>query len=71
MAGRAGRRGWDWRGNVVLFGMPRIKVMRLLSSHLPRLHCEPVVLLACFLLVGLVVCPMEWLIDWLIDWLVG
>lgn len=38
MAGRAGRRGLDLRGNVVFFGMPSWRVMQLLSSPFPPLR---------------------------------
>ena len=36
MAGRAGRRGYDKRGDVVFFGMPSSRVLQLVSSSLPR-----------------------------------
>ncbi|KAH6646234.1 hypothetical protein BKA67DRAFT_583616 [Truncatella angustata] len=36
-AGRAGRRGFDVLGNVVFVGIPKVKVLRLLSSRLPDL----------------------------------
>ncbi|KAL4949190.1 hypothetical protein BDW69DRAFT_174923 [Aspergillus filifer] len=37
-AGRAGRRGFDFLGNVVFQGLPYQKVCRLLSSRLPDLN---------------------------------
>ncbi|KAB8238310.1 putative DEAD/DEAH box helicase [Aspergillus alliaceus] len=37
-AGRAGRRGFDFLGNVVFQGVPYAKVCRLLSSKLPSLN---------------------------------
>lgn len=37
MSGRAGRRGFDKRGNVVFAGIPYHKVERLLNSRLPDL----------------------------------
>ncbi|KAJ0420584.1 hypothetical protein BJY00DRAFT_313002 [Aspergillus carlsbadensis] len=37
-AGRAGRRGFDFLGNVVFQGIPHAKVCRLLSSKLPDLN---------------------------------
>ncbi|KAL4931974.1 putative DEAD/DEAH box helicase [Aspergillus undulatus] len=37
-AGRAGRRGFDFLGNVVFQGLPHQKVCRLLSSRLPDLN---------------------------------
>ncbi|KAF2734355.1 P-loop containing nucleoside triphosphate hydrolase protein [Polyplosphaeria fusca] len=37
-AGRAGRRGFDVLGNVVFHGIPRNKVLRLMSSRLPDLN---------------------------------
>jgi superfamily II RNA helicase len=37
MSGRAGRRGFDKRGNVVFAGLPRHKIERLLNSKLPPL----------------------------------
>ena len=37
MAGRAGRRGFDLRGNVIYMGIPRAKILRLLNSELPAL----------------------------------
>ncbi len=36
-SGRAGRRGFDKRGNVVFAGIPQHKVERLLNSKLPPL----------------------------------
>mmetsp|Transcript_1093 Transcript_1093/g.2500 ORF Transcript_1093/g.2500 Transcript_1093/m.2500 type:complete len:675 (+) Transcript_1093:3561-5585(+) len=38
MAGRAGRRGFDLRGNVVFFGMRSPKIARLIKSELPVLQ---------------------------------
>jgi len=38
MAGRAGRRGYDNRGNVVFLGVPGAKACRLVTSVAPRLH---------------------------------
>ncbi len=38
MAGRAGRRGFDLRGNVVFVGMPSTKCFRLMRSDLPKLQ---------------------------------
>jgi len=38
MAGRAGRRGFDLRGNVAFVGVAPSKVMRLLRSELPTLR---------------------------------
>lgn len=37
MSGRAGRRGYDLRGNVVFLGVPRTKSGRLVSCSLPPL----------------------------------
>ncbi|PYI24449.1 DEAD/DEAH box helicase [Aspergillus violaceofuscus CBS 115571] len=37
-AGRAGRRGFDYLGNVVFQGIPDMKVRRLMSSKLPDLN---------------------------------
>eukprot|EP00756_Hemistasia_phaeocysticola_P039511 Hpha_TRINITY_DN16820_c2_g1::TRINITY_DN16820_c2_g1_i1::g.151420::m.151420/K20103/DDX60; ATP-dependent RNA helicase DDX60 len=37
MAGRAGRRGLDWVGNVVFLGVPQAKVERLMIGALPTL----------------------------------
>eukprot|EP01065_Artemidia_motanka_P042704 TRINITY_DN5772_c0_g4_i2.p1 TRINITY_DN5772_c0_g4~~TRINITY_DN5772_c0_g4_i2.p1 ORF type:complete len:2172 (+),score=832.60 TRINITY_DN5772_c0_g4_i2:97-6612(+) len=38
MAGRAGRRGLDWVGNVVFLGVPAKKVKRLMTGALPTLR---------------------------------
>jgi hypothetical protein len=38
MAGRAGRRGFDLRGNVVFCGMRSTKIIRLMNSKLPVLQ---------------------------------
>jgi hypothetical protein len=43
MAGRAGRRGTDLRGNVVFFAISSEKVMRLLRSELPSIRGNAVV----------------------------
>jgi superfamily II RNA helicase len=37
MAGRAGRRGFDLRGNIVFMGLRRYKVQKLMNSELPTL----------------------------------
>ncbi|WEW57644.1 DEAD-box helicase superfamily protein [Emydomyces testavorans] len=37
-AGRAGRRGFDLLGNVIFHGIPRHKVLQLISSRLPDLQ---------------------------------
>ncbi|KAJ7045103.1 hypothetical protein C8F04DRAFT_1343667 [Mycena alexandri] len=36
-AGRAGRRGFDLRGNVIFYGLPMERVQRLVTSRLPPL----------------------------------
>jgi len=36
MAGRAGRRGFDLTGNVVMFGLPSRRMLQLMGSPLPR-----------------------------------
>ena len=43
MSGRAGRRGFDLRGNTVLMGIPSDKCFRLLKSDLPKLQVRRVV----------------------------
>jgi superfamily II RNA helicase len=43
MSGRAGRRGFDLRGNTVLMGIPSEKCFRLLKSDLPKLQVRRVV----------------------------
>lgn len=37
MSGRAGRRGFDLRGNIIFFDVPATKVKRLMNSRLPQL----------------------------------
>jgi replicative superfamily II helicase len=41
MSGRAGRRGFDLRGNVIFYGLAMSKVKRLLLSRLPDIACDP------------------------------
>ena len=43
MSGRAGRRGFDLRGNTVFMGIPSEKCFRLLKSDLPKLQVRRVV----------------------------
>jgi hypothetical protein len=37
-SGRAGRRGFDNKGRVVLFGLPRIVSDRLMTADIPKIH---------------------------------
>ena len=37
-AGRAGRRGFDFNGNIIFFDIPKSKVQRLIGSFLPELR---------------------------------
>ena len=38
MSGRAGRRGQDWIGHVLFYGIPEAKIVRLMTSGLPTLQ---------------------------------
>ncbi|XP_076357018.1 LOW QUALITY PROTEIN: putative ATP-dependent RNA helicase DDX60 [Tachypleus tridentatus] len=37
MSGRAGRRGFDFKGEVIFFGLPSDKIAQLMSADLPKL----------------------------------
>jgi len=41
MAGRAGRRGFDSLGNIIFFGVPLNKIIRITSGALPHLRVRP------------------------------
>jgi ATP-dependent RNA helicase DDX60 len=38
MAGRAGRRGFDSLGNIIFFGVPLAKIVRVTSASVPELR---------------------------------
>ena len=55
MAGRAGRRGFDNVGRVIVLGVPERKVKRLMAANLPKLiGCFPISVTLCLRLLTVV-----------------
>ena len=49
MSGRAGRRGFDIKGDVYFFGIPEVRIRQLMSSDLPQIQGNFPVTATCIL----------------------
>ena len=49
MSGRAGRRGFDIKGDVYFFGIPEVRIRQLMSSGLPQIQGNFPVTATCIL----------------------
>ena len=49
MSGRAGRRGFDIKGDIYFFGIPEVRIRQLMSSGLPQIQGNFPVTATCIL----------------------
>ena len=49
MSGRAGRRGYDIKGDVYFYGIPEVRIRQLMSSGLPNIQGNFPVTATCIL----------------------